>query len=403
MSGPLAGLRVLDMSRVLAGPWASQLLADYGAEVIKVERPECGDDTRQWGPPWLTDAAGRSTGESAYYLAANRNKLSVTVDIATAAGAGIVRELAARSDILLENFRVGTLARHGLDAGALRELNPALIYCSISAYGQSGPRASQSGYDAMIQASAGLMSLTGEADGPPLKTGVAVSDIMAGMYAVTAILAALHARRTSGRGQTIDVPLFDSQLAWLANQGMNYLVSGDVPDRHGNGHPNIVPYQAFATADGYLMLAVGNDRQFAAAASCLGAAELAADPRFATNADRVAHRESLVAMLAEAFRGRETGHWLAVLGEHGVPCGPINDLAAAFSDPQVAARGLLQTLPHPLAGEMRTVANPVRFSETAAELRSAPPLLGEHTEAVLRELLGYSDTRIGELRAAGTV
>lgn len=403
MKGPLCGIRVLDLSRVLAGPWATQLLADYGAEVIKVERPGQGDDTRHWGPPWLAASDGEQTAESAYFLSTNRNKKSITVDVSVQDGQQIIRQLADVSDVLIENFKVGALRRYELDAGVLRQRNPALIYCSISAFGQTGPRAGEGGYDAMIQASAGLMSLTGEADGPPQKTGVAVADIMAGMYAVSAVLAALHARGESGLGQTIDVPLYDTQLAWLANQGMNYLVSGEVPERHGNGHPNIVPYQAFGTADGYLMLAVGNDRQFAACVRCLGCASLADDPRFATNALRVEHREALVERLTERFRTRSTDHWICELGRDAVPCGPINDLAAAFADPQVSARQLLRTLPHPLAGDIPMVANPVQFSDTPAELRSAPPQLGEHTDAVLRELLKYPAAEIERLRAAGTV
>ncbi len=403
MSAPLAGLRVLDLSRVLAGPWATQLLADYGAEVIKIERPGAGDDTRQWGPPWLADRDGDETAESAYFLSANRNKKSVTVNIAHAEGQQIVRELAARSDILIENFRVGTLCRYGLDAGALQSVNPALIYCSISAYGQDGPRAGEAGYDAMIQASGGLMSITGEPDGPPQKVGVAVSDIMAGMYAVTAVLAALHARRETGVGQHIDVPLYDSQLAWLANQAMNYFVGGDVPVRHGTAHPNIVPYQAFRTRDGYLMLAVGNDRQFAACVDCLGIGELAGDARFAANRDRVRNRGELVGLMEASFRRRSTREWLALLGERRIPCGPINDLAQAFAEPQVAARNLLQELPHGLGGSVTAVANPVRFSDTPTEMTHAAPLLGEHTSIVLGEVLGYSQARIDELTAAGTL
>jgi len=403
MSAPLAGLRVLDLSRVLAGPWASQLLADYGAEVIKIERPGAGDDTRRWGPPWLTDGAGDETAESAYFLSANRNKKSVTVNIADAAGQQIVRELAARSDILIENFRVGSLRRFGLDAAALQGVNPGLIYCSISAYGQNGPRAGEAGYDAMIQASGGLMSITGEPDGPPQKVGVAVSDIMAGMYAVTAVLAALHARRETGVGQHIDVPLYDTQLAWLANQAMNYLVGGDVPVRHGTAHPNIVPYQAFRTRDGHLMLAVGNDRQFAACVDCLGIGELAEDARFAANRDRVLNRKDLVSRMENAFLQRPTAEWLALLGKRRIPCGPINDLAQAFAEPQVAARNLLQDLPHGLGGSVTAIANPVRFSDTPTELMHAAPLLGEHTAAVLGEFLGYSQARIDELTAAGTL
>ncbi len=403
MRGALAGIRVLDLSRVLAGPWASQLLADYGARVIKIERPGVGDDTRRWGPPWLRDRDGAETGESAYFLAANRNKQSVTVNLADPRGQQIIRDLAASSDVLIENYRVGVLARFGLDADALRAGNERLIYCSISAYGQDGPRASEPGYDAMIQAAAGLMSLTGEEHGEPMKTGVAVADLMAGMYAASAILAALHARERDGQGQAIDVPLFDSQLAWLSTQAMNYLVSGEAPRRHGNAHPNIVPYQAFATRDGHLVLAVGNDRQFAACAGCLGLPELAQDRRFESNAARVAHRVALVPLLADALRRRTTREWLAVFDEHGVPCGPVNTLPEAFADPQVGARGLLGSLPHPLAGEVPAIANPVRFSATPTGMHSAPPLLGQDTDSVLADDLGYSETTIAALRADGAI
>jgi crotonobetainyl-CoA:carnitine CoA-transferase CaiB-like acyl-CoA transferase len=325
------------------------------------------------------------------------------VNIADDRGQRVIRELAAQSDVLIENFKTGSLRRYGLDSASMLRLNPALIYCSVSAYGQDGPRAAEAGYDAMIQASAGLMSVTGDADGMPQKVGVAVSDIMAGMYAVTAILAALHARHRDGRGQHIDVPLFDTQLAWLANQGMNYLVGGKVPPRCGTGHPNIVPYQAFATSDGYLMLAVGNNRQFAACATCLDVPDLSGMPQFATNSDRVEHRDELVAVMARQFRTRPTAHWLQVLGEVHVPCGPVNDLAQAFADPQVEARQLLRFLPHALGTDIPTVANPVRFSQTATELRSAPPLLGEHTREVLCTVLGYADDEIDQLRDAGVI
>lgn len=400
--GPLAGVTVLDLSRVLAGPWAGQLLADYGATVIKIERPGCGDDTRAWGPPWVRDDAAAGGPESAYYHAANRNKQSVTVNIATPDGQALVRRLAARSDVLIENYRVGALARYGLDAATLRSAQPELIYCSISAYGQDSPRAAEPGYDAMIQASAGLMSLTGEADGMPQKTGVAVADIMAGMYATTAILAALHRRGQTGDGESIDVPLFDSQVAWLANQAMNYLVSGDVPQRHGNGHPNIVPYQSFETADGYLMLAVGNDRQFAACCDALGVAGLAGDERFASNSLRVANRSECVAALAAVLQRGTTAHWLGTLGKRGVPCGPINDLQQVFSDPHTIARGLRIALPHADGGTVPGVSNPVRFATSPAARRQAAPRLGQHTDEVLRDL-AYTDDEIARLRAAGTI
>lgn len=400
--GALDGITVLDLSRVLAGPWATQLLADYGATVIKVERPGAGDDTRQWGPPWVRPPAGDDAPESAYYHAANRNKQSITVNLADAAGQAILRKLAARADVVVENYRVGALARFGLDAATLCAAHPSLVYCSISAYGQDGPRAAEPGYDAMIQASAGLMSLTGEPDGTPQKTGVAIADLMAGMYATTAILAALHARQRSGRGQHIDVPLFDSQVAWLANQAMNYLVSGEVPVRHGSGHPNIVPYQAFETADGYLMLAVGNDRQFADCVAVLGLPELADDARFASNRARVENRTSLVQTLAPRFRQQSTAHWVELLGSQRVPCGPINDLRQVFEDPQARERGLRAELPHADGGTVPAVRNPVRFAATPVRLRHAAPALGQHTDAVLRDL-GYDEPAIARLRAQGAI
>ncbi len=406
MAGPLAGIKVIDLSRVLAGPWASQLLADYGADVIKVERPGTGDDTRSWGPPWLKDELGRETGESAYYQSTNRNKRSITIDLAQQRGREIVKALAATADVLIENFRVGTLKRFGLDAETLQTANPQLVYCSISAWGQQGSRAAEPGYDAMMQASGGLMSITGNADGPgagPQKVGVAIADIMAGMYAATAILAALQERQRSGKGQFIDVPLYDSQVAWLANQAMNYLVSGEVPRRLGTAHPNIVPYQAFATRDGHLMLAVGNDRQFRDCVACLGCPELSTSPDYATNAARVANRESLIDALSERFRQRKTSHWIDVLRGAQVPCGAINDLAEVFSGSYAAERRLVRMLPHAIAGATPSVANPVHFSMTPVEYRHSAPTLGEHTTTILRESLGFSQREIDELRQSGVV
>lgn len=406
MAGPLAGIRVVDLSRVLAGPWCSQLLADYGADVIKVERPGSGDDTRGWGPPWLRDAAGGPSAESAYFLSTNRNKRSITIDLSQARGQGIVRSLAASADVFIENFRVGSLVRYGLDAESLGAANPRLVYCSISGYGQTGARAAEPGYDAMIQASAGLMSLTGARDeegGSPQKVGVAIADIMAGMYAATAIMAALHSRERTGRGQHVDVPLYDSQVAWLANQAMNWLVSGEVPRRLGTAHPNIVPYQSFATRDGYLMLAVGTDRQFRACVDCLGCPGLADLPEYASNARRVENREALVSLLAERFRERDTADWIEALQAARVPAGPINNLAEVLSGEYAAARELVRSLPHPTAGRVPTVANPVRFSETPVEYRSAPPVLGQDTIPVLRQELGLNDEDIHELRQAGVI
>ncbi|MDZ7643662.1 MAG: CaiB/BaiF CoA-transferase family protein [Woeseiaceae bacterium] len=403
MGGPLAGLKVLDLSRVLAGPWATQLLADYGADVVKIERPGHGDDTREWGPPWLQDGDNRATSESAYFLCANRNKHSITVDLTRPAGQRLVHELAAQSDVLVENFRVGTLARYDLDAATLRERYPALIYCSISAYGQAGSALTRKRLRRNDPGGRRVDEPDRRTEGAPQKTGVAVADLMAGMYAVSAILAALHARERSGTGQTIDVPLFDTQVAWLANQAMNYLVSGEVPVRHGNGHPNIVPYQAFATADGHLMLAVGNDSQFRACVDCLGITGLAADPRFATNRARVANRDALIPLLATPLAQKGTDAWLQAFEARGIPAGPINDLARVFADPQVAARGLLVTQAHSLGIRSPAVANPVVFSDTPAELRQAPPLLGEHTASILSERLGYSEKQIAELRRDGAI
>ncbi len=406
MSGPLSGIRVLDLSRVLAGPWATQLLGDFGADVVKVERPGCGDDTRHWGPPWL-DAPDTVDGhESAYFLAANRNKRSLAVDLSSPAGQELILALVAEADVVVENFRAGTLRRWGLDAERLRETNPRLIVCTISAFARDSSRADEPGYDAMIQAAGGLMSITGSPDdegGEPQKVGVAIADIMCGMYAATAILAALHERSRNGRGQSIEVPLYDSQVAWLANQAMNFLVGGTVPGRLGTAHPNIVPYQAFATSDGHIMVAVGNDRQFAECVRRCRLPELATDPRFERNSDRLANRGELVALLSAAFAGEPTGFWLRELGEAGVPCSPINDIGEVFSGAYPEECGLVRTLPHPYEPGLPTVANPVRFSADAVSYRSAPPLLGQHSGEVLAEWLGYSEERISELRKAGTI
>ena len=394
MDSPLQKIRVLDMSRVLAGPWAGQLLGDYGADVIKVERPGQGDDTRHWGPPWLGE-------ESAYFLSTNRNKRSITIDLSQPPGQQLARELAAEADVLIENFKVGTLARYGLEPQALMEANPRLIVCSISAFGQSGTRASEPGYDAMIQASAGLMSITGppdEAGGGPQKVGVAIADIMAGMYAATAILAALQARESTGKGQYIDVPLYDTQVAWLANQNMNFLVGDIVPGRMGTAHPNLVPYQAFRTSDGNLMLAVGNDRQFAACMDCLGLAKLADDPDYATNPLRIQNRVALVAAMQARLETDETKSWLDRFAERGVPAGPINDLREVLTNTHAQERNLVRTVANGAGDDVLTVANPVNFGDTPVNYRLAPPLLGEHTEEVLRDWLGYSANLIDTLR-----
>lgn len=407
MAGPLQGIVVLDLSRILAGPWATQVLADFGAEVLKVEHPRGGDDTRRWGPPYLRDAAGNETGESAYYLAANRGKRSIAIDFSRPEGQALVRQLAARADVLVENFKVGGLARYGLSYADLAADNPKLVYLSISAFGQDGPDAAKPGYDAMIQAMGGLMSLTGipagEPGAGPQKVGVAVADLMCGMYAVTAILAALHERDRSGQGQYIDLSLLDTQVAWLANQNLNYLVTGQVPQPQGTAHPNIVPYQAFATADGYLMLAVGNDAQFARFCVAAGAPEFAADPRFATNAGRVAHRRLVVPAVAGWLRGRSTRQWLEMLVAAEVPCGRINDLAQVFDEPQVRHRGLRFNLPHPLAGTVPGVRNPVRFSRSTLEYDRAPPPLGADTTAELQSRLGLDPATLSDLVARGVI
>jgi crotonobetainyl-CoA:carnitine CoA-transferase CaiB-like acyl-CoA transferase len=404
--GPLAGIKVLDLSRILAGPWATQLLADLGAEVIKVERPEGGDDTRHWGPPYLRNLDGCETGESAYFLSTNRGKRSVAIDFSTEDGSRLVRELALQSDVLIENYKVGGLEKYRLAWKDLAPLHPGLIYCSISAFGQSGPAATSPGYDAMIQAMGGLMSVTGipdeEPGGGPQKVGVAVADLLAGMYASTAILAALYERERSGRGQYIDLALLDTQVAALANQSLNYLVSGEAPHRHGTAHPNIVPYQAFATADGHLMLAIGNDRQFARFCAVAGCRELAADPRYATNALRLQHRQLLVPLLRAVLSSRNTGEWMSLLATANIPCGPINDLAQVFAEPQVAHRELKMSLPH-ATGSAPGVRNPIRYSRTAVEYDRSAPLLGEHTDAVLAERLGLGPQELRTLRDRGVV
>jgi len=403
MAGPLSHIRVLDLSRVLAGPWAGQNLADLGAEVIKVERPGAGDDSRAFGPPWIKDRAGRNTKDSAYFTSANRGKKSVTVNIAHAEGQALVRELAARADVLIENFKYGDLARYGLAWEDLRNINPRLIYCSITGFGHTGPYRERPGYDFMIQGMGGMMSVTGEPDGPPMRAGVPVADIITGMYASIAICAALAHRAETGVGQHLDLALLDSQIALLAYQATNYFATGEPPKRIGNLHPNIVPYQPFRTADGDVILACGNDNLFRRFCDAAGCPELAADPRFATNGLRVQHRAELTRLLQEIFLRRTTREWVELLEAAGVPNGPINNIALVFEEPQVKARGVRIELEHPVAGKLSSVASPMRFSATPIAYDRAPPVLGEHTEEVLRGVLGKSAEEIARLRALGVI
>ncbi|MEX0605136.1 MAG: CaiB/BaiF CoA-transferase family protein [Marinobacter sp.] len=407
MSGALSHLRVLDLSRVLAGPWAGQVLADFGAEVIKVERPGSGDETRSWGPPYLKGADGRDTTESAYYLCANRNKKSMTIDITKPEGQALVRKLVMQSDVVLENFKVGALKRYGLDYKSLSALNPKLIYCSITGFGQDGPYANRPGYDFLIQGMGGLMSLTGRADGEPgegpAKVGVALTDITTGLYAVIAILAALAHRNLTGEGQHIDVALLDVQVASLANQAMNYLATGTPPKRMGNAHPNIVPYQDFPTADGDIVLTVGNDNQFIRFCEAAGKHEWTQDERFKTNAARVKHRDILVPLIRQTTVMRTTDEWLTLLERADVPGGPINNLKQVFDDPQVQSRGMQVNLPHPLAGSVPLVGNPLRLSDTPVTYRNAPPTLGQDTAEILANLLMLPDSEIENLKTTKVV
>ncbi|WP_420210889.1 CaiB/BaiF CoA transferase family protein [Burkholderia aenigmatica] len=401
--GALSHIRVLDLTRVLAGPWCAQTLADFGADVIKVERPGAGDDTRHWGPPYLKDVDGADTAEAAYYLAANRNKRSVTVDIATPEGQQIVRELAAQSDVVLENYKVGQLKKYGLDYESLRAVKPDLVYCSVTGFGQTGPYAHRAGYDFIIQGIGGFMSITGERDGEPgggpQKAGVAIADLATGLYSTIAVLAALAHRDRTGEGQYIDMALLDVQVALLANMNTNFLASGKPPVRWGNAHPNIVPYQTFQTRDGWIIVAVGNDGQFRKFVEAGGQPELADDERFATNPSRVRHRDTLVPILAEMVKARDKADWIGALEAAGVPCGPINDLDEVFDNEQVVARGMQVSLPHPCGADAKLVRNPIRMSATPPDARTAPPLLGAQTDDVLRDMLGYDDAKIARLRA----
>ena len=401
--GPLQGFRVLDLSRILAGPWASQMLADLGAEVIKVERPVSGDDTRGWGPPYMADSAGASTGEAAYFHSANRGKQSLSIDISHATGQELIRDLVKQCDVFIENFKVGGLKKYGLDYASLKLINPKLVYCSITGFGQDGPYAQRAGYDFMIQAMGGMMSVTGEPDGQPMKIGVALADVMTGLYAANAIQGALIHQLKHGAGQYIDMALLDVQVATLANQAMNYLATGDNPRRYGNAHPNIVPYQAFQTADGFIILAVGNDAQFARFCELAAKPELATDERYQKNSARVRHRDSLVPMVSQIMRSKSSADWLEQLNLQGIPCGPINNLDEVFADPQVRHRGLQLELEHPTAGRVASVANPIKLSQTPIEYERSPPLLGQHTDEVLGRLLNLDADAIARLRAAAVI
>ncbi len=403
----LSGIRVMDMSRVLAGPWAGQVMADLGAEVIKIERPGSGDDTRGWGPPFLRDREGKETGEAAYYLSANRGKQSVTVDLSTGEGQTIVRRLAKECDVLIENFKVGGLARYGLSYDELKRVNPRLIYCSITGFGQDGPNAHLPSYDFTIQGIAGLMSVTGERDdmtgGGPQKAGIAVSDLLAGMFAAVAILGALVRRHESGEGQYIDISLLDCMVASIAGLNMNFLTSGEIPGRQGNAHQNIVPYQVFDAADAQFVLAVGNDDQFAKLCRVLGVGELADNCRYARNAERVKNRDSLIPALQTIFRTKPAGTWIELLEEQGIPCGPVNNIAQAFENPQVRHREMCIGLPHPMSGTIPLVANPIKLSETPIRYVKAPPTLSQHTRRVLTGLVGLSAGEFQALADKGIV
>jgi len=406
-TSPYEGLRVLDLSRVLAGPWATQILADLGADVVKIEQPEKGDDTRLWGPPYLTDRDGNPTRESAYYLCTNRNKRSVAIDLTRREGQELIRRLAAQSDVLVENFRVDGLKKYGLDYPSLAGVNDRLVYCSITGFGQTGPMRGRGGYDLLIQAMGGLMSITGLPDdqpgGGPVKVGVAVADVFTGLYSTIAIQAALAHRQATGRGQHIDMALFDTQAAVLANQAMNTLLSGVSPGRMGSAHPNVVPYQAFATATGHIVLAIGNDTQFQRFCTVADTPELADDPRFATNQARIAHRADLIPMIADILAGRPSAEWIDALEQARVPCGPINAVGDVFAEPQAESRTLVRTLDHALGVTIPTVANPMRFSEAEIAYHRPPPLLGQHTEEVLTQHLGLAPADIAALAEAGVI
>jgi len=405
-AGALSGLVVLDLSRILAGPTCTQILGDLGAEVIKIERPGRGDDTRGWGPPFLKDSEGRETAESAYYLSSNRNKASVAIDLASPEGQKLISDLAAKADILVENFKVGDLKRRGLDYETLKADNPRLIYCSISGFGQTGPYAHRAGYDFLIQGMGGIMSLTGfpdEEEGTETKCGVGIADVMCGMYATVSILAALNHRHETGEGQRIDISLLDAQVSWLINQGVGYLVSGEVPGRLGNGHPTIVPYETFPAADRSFILAVGNDGQFRKFCDVAGAPDLANDPRYAQNADRVRNRKELVPLIRKLTVDKTAAEWIALLEAAGVPCGPVNDLEQVFFDPQIKERGMRITLPHPSSGTVDLIGSPINLEKTPVTYAKAPPLLGADTADVLSRHLGLNEAALSELADKGVL
>ncbi len=407
MSGSLSALRVLDLSRVLAGPWCTQMLADLGADVIKVERPLAGDDTRQWGPPWIRDAAGQETGDSAYFTSANRNKRSIAIDISSEEGRNLIRELAKQSDILVENFKVGDLGRYGLAYEDLTQVNPRLIYCSVTGYGQTGPYAGRPGYDLVFQAEGGLMSINGEADkqpgGGPMKVSPAVTDILAGLNATIGILAALESRHATGRGQHVDISLLDTIVSFGANPLASYFATGEVPTRLGNAHPNVVPYQTFATADGHMIIGCGNDRQYRQLCREIGRADLADDARFRTSKDRKINSTALLYVLGAIIRRHTTAHWLDMLFDSGIPCGPINNYEEVLDHPQVIHRELRVDQPHPAGGVVSTIRNPVRLSATPVQYRRPPPIRGQHTVEILSELLGKDPGAIDRLHGAGVV
>ena len=402
---PLTGVRIFDLTRILAGPTCTQLLGDLGADVIKVEKPGVGDDTRTWGPPYVKDAAGKNTNESAYYLSANRNKRSVTIDLQTPKGIALAKKLIAKSDILIENFKVGGLSKLGLGYEDLKTAFPRLVYCSVTGFGQTGPYAPRAGYDFLAQGLGGIMSITGAPDGEPMKVGVGIADVMTGMYASTAILAALRHRDATGEGQHIDTCLLDTQVSWLINEGTNYLVSGQIPVKLGNEHPNIVPYKVFATSNGHVILAVGNDRQFHDWCTVANAGELKSDPRYASNPLRIANRETLYDIMPDFMKRKTTEEWLAELGELKVPCSPVNNIDQVFEDPHVKYRGMRIEMDHPTAGSGKVplIGNPVKMSGTPPQYRLAPPTLGQHSDEVLKELLGFDEKQIQELKNEKTI